>query len=110
MQNLAQAKEHMDQGVILWVYPEGTRSKCGKLGRFKKGGFHLAMNTDALIVPVHIAGTDKALPAKKAGLKLGVSLKVSVGEPIDASQYSVDEKDRLCDDVRDAIKALAKSR
>jgi putative phosphoserine phosphatase/1-acylglycerol-3-phosphate O-acyltransferase len=51
---LAPAVERLKQGVSLAIAPEGTRSATPRLGRFKKGAFHLAMQAGVPIVPVVI--------------------------------------------------------
>src|SRR4029079_5554001 len=47
IRDLGAARDKMADGVILWVAPEGTRSKDGRLGSFKKGGFLLALENGA---------------------------------------------------------------
>ena len=48
--------------VSIYLAPEGTRSRDGRIGKLKKGGFHLALGTGAPIVPVAIRGTIDILP------------------------------------------------
>ena len=66
----------------IWIAPEGTRSKTGELGPLKKGGFHLAREAGAQILPVAIQGTREVLPAKGAIVKPGHRVDVTIGEPI----------------------------
>lgn len=49
-------------GVNIWLAPEGTRSADGKLGKLKKGGFLLARDTGADIIPIAIDGSRDILP------------------------------------------------
>ena len=90
IQDLAAAREKMVDGIVLWVAPEGTRSRNGKIGSFKKGGFMLALETGATIVPIGIRGARDVLPAKTLRFELGRTAEVHVGEPIDASTYRGD--------------------
>ena len=53
------AKKKLESGIILWVAPEGTRSSDGELGKLKRGGFKIAQQMDAIIVPLRITGSDK---------------------------------------------------
>jgi len=107
LKDLDEARRMMQGGIVLWVAPEGTRSRTGKLGEFKKGGFMLALQTGAIIIPVGIKGSENILKPDKFEFYLGQQVQVNIGEPIDASHYSLDERDRLMDDVRKAILALA---
>ena len=49
-------------GLSIWIMPEGTRSKDGRLGRFKSGFAHLAMRTGYPIVPIAIHGASTVWP------------------------------------------------
>jgi 1-acyl-sn-glycerol-3-phosphate acyltransferase len=56
LQSLAIAKQKVNEGVSMLVAPEGTRTPDGKLGTFKKGGFHLAIQTQVDLLPVVFKG------------------------------------------------------
>jgi 1-acyl-sn-glycerol-3-phosphate acyltransferase len=58
-QALAAASEVLEEGGTLGIYPEGTRSRDGKLHRGKLGPARLAAATGAAIVPVGLVGTEK---------------------------------------------------
>src|SRR5262249_42686675 len=84
MQELLQtAKNKMQEGMMIFIFPEGRRSLTGQLLPFKPGGFRLAQEIGAHIVPMKITGTDKALPARTFALRRGQKLTVHVGKPID---------------------------
>jgi 1-acyl-sn-glycerol-3-phosphate acyltransferase len=61
-QDLAAAADAVRSGVVLVVYPEGTRSRDGSLGEFKAGAFRLAALAGARVLPVAVAGTETVLP------------------------------------------------
>jgi 1-acyl-sn-glycerol-3-phosphate acyltransferase len=105
--DLAFAKEKLMSGIRLWIAPEGTRSRDAKLGSFKKGGFVLAIQTGATIIPVGISGSEKILPADTFDFSIGQKVQVAIGKPIDASQYTLENKDALMEDVRKSIAQLA---
>lgn len=66
----------MKHGYSLIIFPEGTRSEAGDIGRFHKGAFYLAEKLDADILPIMIHGTNYTLTKKDALLKNGqVTLK-----------------------------------
>ena len=56
IKSLESAKNKMKKGIVLWMAPEGTRSKNGELLAFKKGVFVLAIETGAKIYPIGIKG------------------------------------------------------
>jgi 1-acyl-sn-glycerol-3-phosphate acyltransferase len=76
--SLAQARAQLAEGVSVWIAPEGTRSLDGALGAFKKGGFVLAEEVGADIVPVTISGTRLALPVHSRSPRQGVEVTVTV--------------------------------
>lgn len=106
IQDLAAARDKMVDGIVLWVAPEGTRSRNGKIGSFKKGGFMVALETGATIVPIGIRGARDVLPAKTLAFELGRTAEVHVGEPIDAAAYR-GERGRLMAEVDRRIRELA---
>jgi 1-acyl-sn-glycerol-3-phosphate acyltransferase len=59
---LRQAKEAIREGATLVVFPEGTRSATGELGRFHSGAFKLAMECNVSIVPLCINGAGRVFP------------------------------------------------
>lgn len=76
--SLELAKQQLAEGVSVWIAPEGTRSPDGALGAFKKGGFVIAEEVGADIVPVTISGTRVALPPHSRALRSGVEVVVTV--------------------------------
>lgn len=104
--DLARARAAMESGIVLWVAPEGTRSRNGRLGRFKKGGFITAIEAGATIIPVGIMGSEKVLPPKTWDFSLDQRVSVHIGAPIDASKYTLEQKDQLIEDVRSSIALL----
>ncbi len=59
---LQRATGDIRDGVCAFLFPEGTRSRDGALQPFKKGGFKLAMQARAPVLPVTIIGTRRLLP------------------------------------------------
>jgi 1-acyl-sn-glycerol-3-phosphate acyltransferase len=108
LRDLDAAKGKMAGGISLWVAPEGTRSRDGQLGDFKKGGFVLAIQTGALILPIGIRGARDILPPKTFfRADLGRTAEVHIGAPIDAGAFSMDRRDALVGEVRERIRELA---
>ena len=103
--SLRRAKQALQSGTSIWIAPEGTRSESGRLGPFKQGGFHLALETGARILPVAIDGTRNVLLARGGTVHNGCSVKVTICPPIDVSEYARDRRQELSDLVRKVIAA-----
>ncbi|KAA1175771.1 1-acyl-sn-glycerol-3-phosphate acyltransferase [Marinobacter salinexigens] len=106
VKDLARAKEMMESGIVLWAAPEGTRSPDGKLLPFKKGCFHLALDTEAVIVPVAIRGIHRLLPARTWQINLGQPVDVRVGEPLDMVGKSREDLKDIMQEVRSRMETL----
>ncbi len=73
---LEQAAESIRQGVGMYVFPEGTRSRSGRLGRFHDGAFLLAVQTGVPIVPVAIRGSGRCMtPGYVAIIDVPISVR-----------------------------------
>lgn len=90
------------EGVSFAIMPEGTRSTGGRLLPFKKGGFHLAIDTGLPILPVAIRGSDR-LMRKGSWLILPGGIEVVVMPPIAVEGLDKDDVDDLLDRTRAAI-------
>ena len=107
LKDLEDARKMMESGIVLWIAPEGTRSRDGKLGEFKKGGIMLALQMGATIIPVGINGSQNILMPGRLDFFLDQKVLVNIGAPIDASSYKIEERDRLMNDVRKALQTLS---
>jgi 1-acyl-sn-glycerol-3-phosphate acyltransferase len=108
---LDQQRRLLEDGKAVALYPEGTRSLDGRLYKGRTGVAFLALETGALVVPVGLIGTDKAMPvgAKMPSRKEKVTVRF--GEPLDLSHHgpaSSGKARRLAtDDIMAAIHALS---
>jgi 1-acyl-sn-glycerol-3-phosphate acyltransferase len=100
--SLKEAQRLLVQGTSVWIAPEGTRSKTGKLLPFKKGGFHLALETNWPILPVTLLGTQNILQAKGVRSTPGQTVTVLVHPPVAPGPFLVDASG----DLRQATEAL----
>jgi len=82
VQSIEYAAKLIRDGVSIYLAPEGTRSRDGRIGKLKKGGFHLAKDTQTPIVPVAIKGTIDILPRGARVMQTGKRVEVTVGAPI----------------------------
>lgn len=102
--DLEVAKEKMQTGIVLWIAPEGTRTRTGKLSPFKQGGFLLALQTGAIIIPVGIRGSAKALPPDTWDFRVGEEAHITLCEPVDTSAYTTDTRKELILEVEKKIR------
>ena len=80
---VAEARQRLQEGQILAIFPEGTRNRTNELLLpFKKGAFILSKQTGALIVPLAIKNAGKLWPAGAFWPRPGV-IKVKVGQPLE---------------------------
>lgn len=103
IESLSSAKMAIANGTNIWIAPEGTRSDTGRLGPFKKGGFHLAFDAGARILPISIWGTRFALPARGRDVTPGAKVNVTIGAPVDPQAFGSERRDQLIEAVRKAI-------
>lgn len=106
VKDLARARAMMESGIVLWAAPEGTRSGDGKLLPFKKGCFHLALDTEAVIVPVAIRGIHQVLPARTWQINLGQPVDVRVGDPLETAGKSKEDLPEVMAEVRRRLETL----
>ncbi len=99
----------LESGIVMWIAPEGTRSKDGKVAPFKKGAFITAIQAGATIIPIGIRGAFDILPAGTYQFNINQRAEIHIGKPIDASQFTLDERDQLIAQTRQAIKHLVES-
>ena len=93
----------VDNRVSIFILPEGTRSKNGDLGEFKKGAFHIAKNTGVSIVPVIINGAYEAKNKSDWRLTPGI-INIHFADTITKDFYSDISVEELRDYVRGNIK------
>jgi 1-acyl-sn-glycerol-3-phosphate acyltransferase len=108
IRSLDEARQLLSSGTHVWIAPEGTRSRSGKLLPFKKGAFYLAFEAKLPILPVTLRGTRDVLAAKGVLSYPGARVDVTMHEKIDPRPYlerGRDGRDVLMDDVRRVIES-----
>jgi len=104
MRSLTAARERLQQDrTSVWIAPEGTRSTTGELGRFKRGGFQLAVDAGLRILPVVVDGSLRIHRAGERRVNKNQTVHVTVRPPIDAPSYGRERSDELMEAVRVAI-------
>lgn len=99
---LRPAVDALHSGLSIAIAPEGTRSPTPRLGRFKKGAFHLAMQAGVPVVPIVFRNTLDALPKHGAIVRPAV-IEVVVHPPISTARWTRETLDSEIAAVRDAF-------
>jgi len=100
--SLERAKDRLDGGMSVIFFPEGTRSRDGRMRSFKKGGFRMALDLGLPILPVSISGTNRILAGGTLKLLPGHA-RIHIHPPIDTSTYTVDSREDLIAKTREVI-------
>ena len=107
--SIAEAEQRVKDGFSLAVFPEGSRSQTGRMGRFKKGAFQVAFDRGLPVVPITLNGPYHVLPIG-AWLPWPHRLERVIHPPIDskapAAEEGVDEfacMQQVADRTRAAI-------
>jgi 1-acyl-sn-glycerol-3-phosphate acyltransferase len=103
--------ELVSKGLCLIVFPEGTRSVDGNVGRFKAGSFLVAIQAGLPIVPVGVAGSRHVMLKGRLMVCPG-TVTVGVGEPIEtdgAFSPAIEDARRLAGQVRERITEMVEN-
>jgi 1-acyl-sn-glycerol-3-phosphate acyltransferase len=100
--SIDQVAAKMKNGVSVMIFPEGTRSEDGNVKPFKKGGFVMAVDSGAPIVPVILRGT-RSIMAKGSWRIYPGNVTLSIEKPIVTTGYTRDTKEDLIKIVRSVI-------
>ena len=101
-QSLADAAQRIRDGASVLIFPEGTRSRDGEIGPFKKGGFVLTVDAGVPIIPIVIYGTRAIMPKGGLLMKPG-SAYMEVLPPVASTGYTRKTKNLLIEEVRDIL-------
>jgi 1-acyl-sn-glycerol-3-phosphate acyltransferase len=99
---IAQCRDRLAKKVSVMIFPEGTRSKTQEMLPFKDGAFRLAIETQAPVLPIAVAGTRNAM-AKGTFRFLRARALAQVLEPIDTTGMTMDDIGRLKQMARERI-------
>ncbi len=102
--SMNKARKVMSEGYSFGVFVEGTRAMPGELLPFKKGAFHLALQTGSAIVPVAIKNTDSMM-GKRTGVAFAGEIEMVLLPPIETDGRTANELQDILKETRAAIAA-----
>ena len=106
MESLKEVERQLVNGVCTVIFPEGTRSKDGEVGRFKRGAFQIAWDLGLPVIPLSLDGCFEVLPKGKPFVHRH-AVHMHIGEAIDLKKYA--DSNEAIEAVRDAVIAGRKS-
>ncbi len=105
MQSLIEAAEKIRSGTSVIIFPEGTRSRDGRLRQFKTGAVLLAIKAGVDIVPLGFIGTHDVLPKGHLLARSG-NVTIRIGAPVSTRDYTPRQKKELAALLHDRVAAL----
>jgi len=102
--SIDRAVEILRGGISFFVFPEGKRSRDGRMLPFKKGTFIMAIQARVPVVPVSILGSRERMPKGRLSTVPG-EIVLRFGPAIDSKGYSIDQRDELLARVQAAVAA-----
>ncbi|MGB4703754.1 MAG: lysophospholipid acyltransferase family protein [Candidatus Saccharicenans sp.] len=94
-----------EKGYSFLIFPEGTRSRTGRLQPFKRGGFFLALMAQAPIIPISIKGTFELMPKGRIFPRRGL-IRIIFHPPVETAGRTPDDIPALLEKVRRAMASV----
>ncbi len=103
LKSLSEAKQKLQGGTSVVIFPEGTRGNGQELQAFKRGAFKLAIDLQLPILPVTISGTQKILGAKARFDIFPGRAVIHIHPPIQIAAYSEKNIQELMEHTRERL-------
>ena len=94
-----------EKGISMLIFPEGGRTRDGKLQEFKEGVAYIAIKAGVPIIPIGLTGTRDIVAMGSAIVRRG-TVTLRVGDPISTEGLSLKDRQKLTDEVRERVQAL----
>lgn len=99
-----------NEGNVLIIFPEGTRTTTGEMGRFRSGIGRLVAGTDLVVLPCHLAGGVKAWPKGKLFARpKKLHLRVGAAQSYGKSEKSAASVKAICEDLQERVASLGRN-
>ncbi len=99
LESLERAATTIRNGTSVMIFPEGTRSRNGRILPFKKGGFILSVDSGVPIVPIIIRGTHKYMPKGHFSIRPAL-ITMEILDPVETTGYNRKTKNELLEKIR----------
>ena len=106
MESLKDVEKQLSNGVCTVIFPEGTRTATGEMGRFKRGAFQIAIDLGLPVIPLSLSGCFDIMPKGALTVRRHAA-HMHIGEPIDLKQFA--DPNQAIEAVRSAVAAGIKS-
>lgn len=103
--SMKEAGELIKKGLNVISFPEGTRSKTGEIGLFRRGSFSLAKNAGIDIVPLYLKGTRKLNPPGTISFRSS-TVTVVVGDRLNIEDYADHSPEQFANEVQAIVKKM----
>ena len=85
--SIEKAEERLQNGSSVVIFPEGSRTCTGVIGKFKRGAFSIAADLHLQVVPITIRGAFDIMPPRSAYIKPG-HIEMIIHKPIDTTELT----------------------
>lgn len=100
--SLENAERQLVNGISVVIFPEGTRTYDGSVGRFKRGAFVIATDLKLPVIPITIDGAFERLKRNSANIHPGI-IRVVIHPAVQIDAYLPDKQQQLADDCHDIV-------
>ena len=100
--SIAEAEEKIKGGVSVIVFPEGSRTRNGEVGPFKRGAFEIARSMHLPVVPISLSGCYQVMP-RNAFYPLPHRIKMVIHPPVTFEPATPEEERRLIAQIREIV-------
>ena len=107
LKTILTAIDYIKEGISIFVFPEGTRSRDGELHEFKAGAFKMATKTNCPIIPVAITGTNAVFEDHFPWIRKG-PVQITFGEPIILDSLDAEDKKHISEYTHGVVAEMLK--
>lgn len=101
-QSLRDVEKALTNGISTVIFPEGTRTANGEVGRFKRGAFQIALDVHLPIIPISLTGCYEVMNRRTFWVTRH-PIHMHIGEPIDLQQWEGQSSAEIIEKVRDIV-------